>query len=440
MTGKPYSKYKPSGVEWLGDVPEHWEVKRLKREVQVADRKVEADEDNPLPYVGLENIESGSGRLLPVDATTTPSGIANLFNAGQVLFGKLRPYLAKACVADCAGLCSTELLVLQSVRAHPKFLLYLLLSKGFIDLVDSSTYGTKMPRSNWDFIGNCEVPFPPVEEQDRIAAYLDRETARIDALVGKKSQLIEKLQEKRAALISRTVTRGLPPEAAKQAGLDTNPKLKPSNIPWPDEIPEHWKSGNLRRFASMRTGHTPSRHEAAYWEDCHIPWFTLADVWQIRDGRTIYLGDPSEKISALGLENSAADLLPAGTVILSRTASVGYSGIMPVPMATSQDFWNWVPGEKLDSKYLLFVFRAMSQEFERLTMGSTHKTIYQPDAARLAIPLPPRPEQQGIAAYLTAMISEFDLLVDNVEAAIGRLIEYRSALITAAVTGKVDAT
>src|SRR5699024_2585708 len=118
-----------------------------------------------------------------------------------------------------------------------------------------------------------------------------------------------------------------------------------------------------------------SRSKSEYWENCHIPWFSLADVWQLRDGKQMYLGDTAEKISDLGLANSAADLLPAGTVILSRTASVGFSGIMPIPMATTQDFVNWIPGPSLASEYLLFTFRAMAAEFDRLKMGSTHKTI-----------------------------------------------------------------
>jgi type I restriction enzyme S subunit len=188
----------------------------------------------------------------------------------------------------------------------------------------------------------------------------------------------------------------------------------------------------------MRTGHTPSRSEPEYWEGSDIPWFTLADVWQLREGRQKYLGETKERISRLGLENSAAELLPAGTVVLSRTASVGFSGIMPVPMATSQDFWNWVPGGKLVSEYLLYAFRSMQHEFERLIMGSTHKTIYQPDAARLAIAVPPIAEQAAMVRYIDRETEQIDQMVAKVEAAIERLQEYRAALITAAVTGKID--
>ena len=212
-----YPRYKSSDVEWLGDVPEHWQVKRLKMSTQLTDTKVEADEENPLPYIGLENIEPSTGRLLPIDPDVVPSGTANAFGAGSTLFGKLRPYLAKACNPDFDGLCSTELLVLESVDLDRRYLLYSLLSDGFIKLVDSSTYGSKMPRANWDYIGNCLLPIAPRPEQQKIADFLDQETRRLDRLLEMKRDLIERLKEKRAALISRTVTRGLSQAAARAA-------------------------------------------------------------------------------------------------------------------------------------------------------------------------------------------------------------------------------
>jgi type I restriction enzyme S subunit len=136
-------------------------------------------------------------------------------------------------------------------------------------------------------------------------------------------------------------------------GCDSTTVLKPSNLGWVEGVPCHWDVVNIRRIALMKTGHTPSRSVVEYWEDTTIPWFTLADVWQLRDGLRTYLGETTESISELGLANSAAELLPAGTVVLSRTASVGFTGIMPAPMATSQDYWNWVCGPQILPEYLM---------------------------------------------------------------------------------------
>jgi hypothetical protein len=212
------------------------------------------------------------------------------------------------------------------------------------------------------------------------------------------------------------------------------PKYKPSGIEWLGKVPEEWDVGSIRHYALMRTGHTPSRTEESYWENCIIPWFTLADVWQLRDEKHIYLGETNGCISRLGLANSAAELLPAGTVIFSRTASIGFSGIMPVPMATSQDFWNWIPGEKIESRFLLYIFRSMHQEFEKMTMGSTHKTIYQPDAASICICVPPIEEQHTITDFLDRETTSLDALVDKNRTLIERLKEKRSTLISRTVT------
>lgn len=216
--------------------------------------------------------------------------------------------------------------------------------------------------------------------------------------------------------------------------LPRYPKHKASGVEWIGDVPEHWETGVLRRFATMRTGHTPSRTESSYWEDCDIPWFTLADVWQLRDGTRMYLGETKEKISQKGLDNSAAELLPAGTVVFSRTASVGYSGIMPEPMATSQDFWNWIPGPSLTSEYLLFLFRAMSQEFEKLTMGSTHATVYQPDAARLRVCVPSLTEQEAIVRFIKGKTATIDLLVAKKQELRRRLKERRASVATQFIT------
>lgn len=206
---------------------------------------------------------------------------------------------------------------------------------------------------------------------------------------------------------------------------------KPSALSWATSIPRHWDSAKVCLVARLESGHTPSRQRPEYWipEQCTIPWFSLADVWQLREANQKYLGDTAEKISPLGVANSAARVLPAGTVVLSRTASVGFSGIMPRPMATTQDFANWVCGPRLLPEYLLWAFRAMKPEFARMMMGSTHQTIYMPDIRRLAIPVPPRAEQRAIADFLDRKTAAIDVVVTNRQAMLAALDERRQRLI-----------
>jgi type I restriction enzyme, S subunit len=445
-----YPSYKPSGVEWLGDVPSQWQVKRGRFCMCVnprSNRLRDLPPEDEVSFVPMEAVGEYGGLDLELTRAIADVGAGYTeFEEGDVIVAKITPCFENGKGALAAGLLNgaafgtTELHVLRVSRnLDCRFLFYLTRSRAFRGNGEGSMYGAGgQKRVPSEFCENFPIPLPPLVDQHAAADFLDRGTGKIDALVAKKQALIERLKEKRTALIARTVTRGLPPDAARAVGLDPHPRLKPSGIDWLGDVPEHWETGNLRRFAQMKTGHTPSRSEPDYWEDCDIPWFTLADVWQLRDERQIYLGETKEQISQLGLANSAAELLPAGTVVFSRTASIGFSGIMPRQMATTQDFWNWIPGPRLWPEYLLYQFRAMRQEFERLTMGSTHKTIYQPDAARLCVAVPPVDEQEAIAEHLRTETAKLDGLTDRVETAIERLQEYRTALITAAVTGKID--
>ena len=198
-----YPEYKDSGIEWLGQIPAHWEVRRLKNVVDLRNEKVFSINSGK-PYIGMENVESWTGRLLDTDLEVT--GAADTFEAGDVLFGKLRPYLAKAVLADASGQCSSEFLVMKPKSVSSRFFHLLVLSDGFVRTVDSATYGTKMPRANWEIVGGIGIPVPDVCEQQAIANFLDRETAKIDALISKIHEAIERLKEYRIALISAAVT------------------------------------------------------------------------------------------------------------------------------------------------------------------------------------------------------------------------------------------
>lgn len=195
----------------------------------------------------------------------------------------------------------------------------------------------------------------------------------------------------------------------------------------------------IRKVARLGTGHTPSRSVDDYWEpsECTIPWLTLADVWQLRDGSVSVIQDTKEKISPLGLANSAAVRHPAGTVAFSRTASVGFSCVLGVDMATSQDFVTWTCGPKLDPRYLLWVLRGEREDILRRTQGSTHKTIYMPDIEQLTIPLPPLDEQREIVEYLDCETARIDEVVAK-RRLLAALLEERAAAVVAAGLDAAD--
>ena len=200
----PDVPFKDSGVEWIGQVPEHWEVKKLKFVLTLSNKKEESKNSNKR-YIGMENIESFTGKIN--DIPLIAEGIANSFYKDEILFGKLRPYLAKSYLADFDGICSTEFLVYRSTKVlNNRFALNIFLSYGFIDAVNASTYGSKMPRANAEFISNMFLAIPPLSEQKQIIDYLDKQTAKIDQAIALKTAHIEKLKEYKSVLINDVVT------------------------------------------------------------------------------------------------------------------------------------------------------------------------------------------------------------------------------------------
>jgi len=201
----PNAKVKPSGVEWLGHVPEEWTVKRLKFWVEHVSSQV-----SRLPegrsYVALEHIEGKTGRILPNESVEFDSNV-KLFKANDVLFGRLRPYLAKVAFPDFDGVCVGELMVLRAYQELcPRYLQLRLLTPDFIDLVDSSTQGAKMPRANWSFVGDLKIAFPSRPNQEAAVVHIERETAKLETLIAKYRRELDLLGEYRASLISHAVT------------------------------------------------------------------------------------------------------------------------------------------------------------------------------------------------------------------------------------------
>lgn len=198
---------KNSNIDWLDNIPEHWQLRRLKYCVLLNTNEYNVD-DLPLDVfkIALENIDNWTGKYIET-GNYQFEGKGNRFNAGDVLFNKLRPYLAKAFIAKDAGFSVGELLVLTPVKEliTSEFLFQRLMTKQFIDIVNSSTYGAKMPRANWDFIGNLKIPIPPIEEQQQIVAHIKTETQNIDAAIAKAQKEIDLIKEYKEAMISEAV-------------------------------------------------------------------------------------------------------------------------------------------------------------------------------------------------------------------------------------------
>lgn len=307
-----------------------------------------------------------------------------------------------------------------------RFVRYALISihcSGYLDvLCNKTTFG----HLTVEKLRNLRIPWPSSYEQRHIADYLDNESNRIDKVITTKYNLIKLLMERRIAVTADACTGHL---------LNGN-DCKPCSLAWAQEIPTDWKVVPLSRVATLGTGHTPSREHPELWKDCRIPWITTGEVAQLRSDRIEYLEQTREMVSHLGIANSSAIIHPAGTVVLSRTASPGYSAIMATDMATSQDFVTWTCGPRLRPRYLLLCLRGMRRDLlGRVAIGSTHKTIYLSDIKKIRIPLPSIDEQDRIVDIAWQHLNAIDKIASKLEKQVELLSEYRQAIVTAAVAG-----
>ncbi|HIF6199214.1 TPA: restriction endonuclease subunit S [Vibrio parahaemolyticus] len=366
----------------------------------------------------MENISSKTGRYL-TGQETTPEGTSNSFEKGDLLFGKLRPYLAKSWLAEFSGICSTEFLVLRSHGLHPKFLNYFTLTDEFIEQVNSSTYGSKMPRASWDFIGLLPVPMMGYELSHQIANFLDHETAKIDTLIEKQQQLIKLLKEKRQAVISHAVTKGLNPQAP----------MKDSGVEWLGEVPEHWDALPAKRFFRLVAEPAPQNND-----------YELLSVYTDIGVR------PRKELEQKGNKASTTDgywMVQEGDIIVNKLlawmGAVGYSAYSGV---TSPAYDILRATKDLNPKFYHYLFRTKlaNMEFKRWSRGimEMRLRLYFDELGRITMPFPPKHEQDLIVMEIEKMESLYDQLISKSEMQISLMQERRTALISAAVTGKID--
>ena len=416
-------KMKDSGIEWIGEIPEGWEVTKLK---YLSTFPIEKNARTDSPYIGLENIESWTGQYVSSDSQCDKSQALAFFE-NNILFGKLRPYLAKVFCASNDGCCSSEFCILNfSSSVNIRYFWNLLISPTFIDHVTKSTYGTKMPRANTDFIKNICVPVPPRIEQDRIALYLDATSAKIDSLISETRSSIEEYKKLKQAVITQAVTKGVRGER----------EMKDSGVEWAGLVPHHWGVAKIGSIGQTSSGATPLRSkEASFFDDATIRWVRTLDL---NDG-LVY--DSSEKITELALASSACSIMPKGTVCVAMyggAGTIGKCGLLMSDCATNQAVCSIVCNREIVSPiFLLMQLLALKSYWMKYAVGTRKDpNISQDVVARMKILIPPLDEQKEITDYLDAKCSEIDKLIAKKEQLVKELESYKKSLIYEVVTGK----
>lgn len=434
---KPYPEYKDSGIEWLGEIPSIWMRTSLKRYCRVTDGSHHSPEiqSSGEPFVSVTDV--GTNKINFEDCKRishdqylrlTREGCKP--SPGDILLTKDgtigRAVIVKDTDPEFVILSSLGLLSPSSF-VFSTYLYYFLVSGINIDQMNSLIHGSALRRMTVGKINSLVVLVPAMKEQETIANFLDHEIAKIDTLIEKQQQLIQLLNEKRQAVISHAVTKGLTPSA----------KMRDSGVDWLGNVPESWTICRIKQVARLESGHTPDKKIEAYWVDCDIPWVSLNDSSQLKE--VDYISDTAFYLNEKGIANSSARKLPERCVVFTRDASIGLAAITTRVMAVSQHLIAWICNEeKVIPEYLLLVFYAMEDELERYTLGATLKTIGMPDVNKLTAAFPNIEEQKQIIDHVFKAREKFDLLIAKAEYAIKIIKERRTALISAAVTGKID--
>ena len=428
MSLRRYPVYGHSGVEWLGQVPKHWSISRLRSQMRLLTEKTNR-RNNAL---GLENIEGWSGRLIGTDSEFEGNGIA--FRQGDILFGKLRPYLAKVHLAETDGEAVGDFHVLRpAATLHGRFAQYQMLNRSFVEVVAGTTFGSKMPRANWESLGAMPFAVPSPNEQAAIATFLDRETAKIDALIAEQEKLIALLAEMRLAIISHSVTRGLD---AKVPALDFD-------LAGMKRVPRHWTVCSIRRILV--------RVEQGWSLDC-LARSAEGEEWGVLKAGCVNGGkfnSSENKALPEALEPDPSIEVMNGDVLMSRA-----SGSAQLVGATAY-ISNPPPRLMLSDKTFRLRLRpTMLPQFFALTLGAKYmrsqieqaisgasglaNNLPQSSLKSFAIAVPPPVEQQQIVEAVESETARLEVLLIEAERAITLLKERRGALISAAVTGQID--
>lgn len=434
----PYPQYKNSGTDWLGELPRHWQVKQVRHLFQNLDhRRIplagedRASLDKLYPYYGA------SGIIDYVDNYLFDERLILVAEDGANLLSRSTPL---AFLASGKYWVNNHAHILRPKHGDIEYWVGALQIFDYTPLIT----GAAQPKLTGDRLNSIALPCPPEEEQTRIASFLREKTVHLDTLISKKQALVERLKEKRTALISRTVTRGLPPDAARAAGLDPNPKLKPSGIDWLGDVPEHWESVRLKHVIERLYSGVSVNSDVLPAEEGALGILKTSCVYgdRFRPGENKrVLDEEVDRLACPATSNS---------IIISRMNTpelVGACGFVDRDHPTlylPDRLWiaRFSEHSRADTKFMwrLLTSKGLKEMMSSLATGTSGsmKNLAQDDFLNIGIALPPKAEQQAIAAFVDRETSMIDQMLDKVALAIDRLQEYRTALITAAVTGKID--
>lgn len=410
---------KDSGIEWIGNVPSNWKLSKIKYMTTQREcvGKYTPEKDK---FIGLENVIGFADRYIET-STEYETSIYDVCHKGDILFGRLRPYLAKILTVPFDGYCTGEFLVFDSFNGCKNYLKYVLLSKPFIDEVNLSTYGAKMPRANADFILNMYLPLPQIVEQEKIAGFLDSQCSQIDAISADIQKEIETLEQYKRSVITEAVTKGLNPDV----------EMKDSGIEWVGNIPAHWDTIPIRYlFAECRLKNILNQEKTALK-------FTYGTIIK----KTNFDSDSDEYV-ANTMTNYT--VVYPGTIMINGL-NLNYDfvsqrvGLVKDRGAITSAYLAIVPGSRVVSEYANYQLKSWDYAKAFHNMGTgVRKTLDFSELGKKYFVTPSIEEQSKIVAFLDSKCKEIEAIIASKKQQLTVIDSYKKSLIYEYVTGKKE--
>lgn len=408
---------KNSGIEWVGDIPENWNALKLKYVVKTRDEKA-LFAPNYDTYIGMENIKGYSNELIETD-TEYEKSIQSVYKHGDILFGKLRPYLSKVCIMENSGFCSGEFLVVSDYNGCKSFLRYSLLNPKFIQNINASTYGAKMPRANSEYILNQKIAVPPIEEQERIAEFLDKKCGEIDGLIADIKIQVQTLEQYKRSVITEAVTKGLNPSA----------EMKDSEIEWVGDIPANWDIHPLYYFFDER------KNKNSFGKENNLLSLSYGKIIRkdinsngglLPENFNGYnIVEPNDIVLRLtDLQNDKRSL---------RTGFVKERGIITSAYVALKAKVNILPEFFYYELHVYDLLKVLYNLGNGVRQGLNYSEL-----SKLKLFAPDLSEQQEIVNYIREKESQVDELISTKQSQIEALESYKKSLIYEYVTGKKE--
>lgn len=417
---------KDSGIEWIGKIPADWTLQRGK--TIFAQRLTKGNQSEILlaatqKYGMLPQSEVEGVVQVKEDADLQQ--FRTVHKKDFVI--SLRSFQGGFEYSQYEGVCSPAYQVFYNTNpiCHNYYRL-LFKSDGFIQKMNSMTVGIREGKNiQYSDFANSLIPVPPINQQQRIADYLDRKCSQIDTIIARQQEVIEKLKAYKLSVITEAVTKGLNPDVP----------MKDSGVEWIGEIPEYWQLSHIGNLVEMGSGGTPDRKKPEYWENGNIPWMSSGEI------NDEYIYSTTEHITELGLQNSNAKILPVNTVMLGligQGKTKGLTAILKTEVCCNQNLAYLIADEKyLHYRYLFYCFKAM-YFYIRGLVGESQAGIYSYFLKKLHIPLPDIEQQIRISDYLDTKCEAIKNSINKRERIIEKFTSYKRSLIYEVVTGKKE--